>query len=165
MAKTNASIQLILMRHGEAGQGGVSDHNRTLTPSGMDDCQTVGRKLAETFTDNIKIICSDAVRTKQTCEQVVKFLPKYEIIYDHDIYLVHDANKFAQYIARHATEADTTILVIGHNPSISTFSSVLTGEHTSFSTANCQILKSTETDWSVALQSPETWQQSRFIAL
>lgn len=164
MEREDASIQLILMRHGEAVRGGESDHSRSLTPHGIADCESIGHQLTQNFTTPLKIVSSDAVRTKQTAEQLFKFLKDFTIVHDHELYIVHDAPMFAKHLLRHVTPADPAVMVVGHNPSISIFSSFLTGEHTSFGTSDCQILKSNETDWAVALQSPETWKQSQYLS-
>lgn len=154
---------LILMRHGEAQHGGVSDHTRSLTPRGVADTQSIGKKLIETL-GHTKIICSDAKRTKQTSEQILKFLTEYAIEFDHDIYLAHDGSRLGKCLVRHAKPKDESIMLIGHNPAISQFAATLMDEPVSFSTSDCLILKSAEFDWSVALQSSGTWQQVKYLS-
>lgn len=156
-------LVLMLMRHGEAHQGGISDHARALTPQGVSDCQSIGQQLVDLFA-NTKIISSDATRTKQTSAEVCKFLTQSPISFDHDIYTASDANRLGDCIAKHAKSTDHILMVVGHNPAISQFASNLVGENIAFSTSDCLILTSEERDWDIALNSNGTWKEFKYLS-
>lgn len=62
---------LILMRHAQAGAGwGVDDHERSLSSSGEQDAPMAGRWLLENGLAPEMILCSSALRTRQTCTWV-----------------------------------------------------------------------------------------------
>lgn len=62
---------LILMRHAAAGAGwGVDDHERSLSSTGEADAPLAGRWLLEAGLAPEMILCSSALRTRQTCTWV-----------------------------------------------------------------------------------------------
>lgn len=62
---------LILMRHATAGAGwGVDDHERALSPDGQADAPLAGQWLLENNLAPEMILCSSALRTRQTCTWV-----------------------------------------------------------------------------------------------
>lgn len=155
--------QLILMRHGEAHQGGVSDHARSLTPRGVADCQRIGQKLSEVI-GRVRIICSDSTRTTQTCGELLKSLKDSPVTFDHDVYTASDAHRLIRCIAEQASSDDETLMVVGHNPTVSRLAEFLLGDQVAFDTSDCMILKSQDSDWSVSLQSAGTWQQIKYFS-
>lgn len=152
------------MRHGEAHQGGVSDHARLLTPRGVSDCQRMGQKIHEVI-DRVKIISSDSTRTTQTCGELLKSLAGSPVTFDHEIYAASDVKRLTQCIVGHAISSDETLMIVGHNPTISLLAEQLLGSQIAFSPSDCVILKSQDSDWSVSLHSSGTWQQIRYFSL
>ena len=155
--------KLVLMRHGEAHQGGVSDHTRSLTPRGVADCQRIGQKLQE-LVGGIKIVSSDATRTTQTCEELLKSLTDSSVTFDNSIYAAPDAKRLTHCIVEHAHASDKTLMIVGHNPTISQLAAYLSGDHIAFGTSECMVLKSDETDWKTALHSSGTWQHLNYFS-
>ena len=63
--------QLLLMRHGKAVQGaGLADRERRLTPRGRRDSEAMAKVLARDFRPD-RILCSPAVRTRETLAAVL----------------------------------------------------------------------------------------------
>jgi len=112
-------LELILMRHAktEPTGAGLIDRNRELTERGRHDALLVGRKLeAEGWVPD-RIICSPAVRTRQTLEVLLAALvaaPETEIV---DALYGGRSLDYMAAIAKFGGAAQR-LLVIGHNPTI-----------------------------------------------
>ena len=64
---------LILMRHSKAEEGpGKPDHDRELSDRGLRDARAAGAWLREEGLVPDLVICSTAVRTRQTWDSAVK---------------------------------------------------------------------------------------------
>ncbi|PWJ10915.1 SixA phosphatase family protein [Jannaschia seohaensis] len=104
---------LILMRHAKSSWGDPmqEDHERPLNKRGREAAPRMGAWLrAQGFTP-ARILCSDAVRTRQTCAALGFDVPP-EL--RPDLYLAGPGTILT--LARAATESP--LLVIGHNPGI-----------------------------------------------
>jgi phosphohistidine phosphatase len=106
------------MRHAktEPLADGMSDRQRELTARGRSDAQLVGRKLrAEGWVPDL-ILCSPAVRTRQTLERLLSALsasPDTRIVDD----LYAGARDYLGTVAKCGGDA-RRLMVIGHNPTI-----------------------------------------------
>ena len=106
-----------MLRHAKAEVGlGLIDHERPLAERGLRDAAAMGDFLRAQGLEPGLVLCSTALRTRQTLEGLRLDAPaRYEnVIYSgdgHDLLdLVHVAGaEFAQ------TE---TILLVGHNPAV-----------------------------------------------
>ncbi len=110
---------LYLLRHSNAGPGGIDlrDKDRPLSDQGLQTCQTIATQMQD---DNIKpdlVICSSALRTRQTLE-AIRFIWETlpETIFEDSIYEAFTADIIAT-IAQH-TSTHKNIMVIGHNPGL-----------------------------------------------
>lgn len=110
--------RLFLLRHGKAGFG-TSDMSRPLAPRGIHDILWLGQYLKERNLLPDHILCSDATRTQQTYVQLQKgaeiSLPS---ALQGNLYLA-SAETIAQNIRRSDPDL-SAIMVIGHNPGLST---------------------------------------------
>jgi len=61
---------LILMRHATAGSGGGRDHERRLTARGLDEAHRVGVALASAGPVPDHVLCSSAIRCRETWDAV-----------------------------------------------------------------------------------------------
>jgi phosphohistidine phosphatase len=111
---------LILMRHGEARDttSGNSDIERALTPKGEEQARAQGQALVQ---KNIKpdiILCSSALRTRQTADILVQAWQGAEPPIEHrtDMYQATPAEILR--MIRVQDSAKSTVMVIGHNPTI-----------------------------------------------
>jgi phosphohistidine phosphatase len=111
---------LILMRHAKSdwGSPALPDHDRPLNTRGTQDAPRLGAWLrSEGFMPD-QILCSTAIRTRQTLEGLnldapTAFLPGlYHADPDSMLAALHEATGH-------------TVLLIGHNPGIATFAADL----------------------------------------
>ncbi len=120
---------LIILRHGQAKNAGISehDHNRTLTERGQEEALGAGETLAEhKFTPNY-VLCSTATRTRETLEQLQhSFTEPLEVEYSPKIYNASDVELLTQ-IAKIKNDINT-LLVVGHNPGLYQLSLILAKE-------------------------------------
>lgn len=127
--------RLLLMRHAKAEwPEGVSDHDRPLSSRGRSDARATGEWLAEAGWVPDLIVSSDALRTRQTTEQVMAGLGEQprtgfeSSLYECDIADVLDVIN--------ATGPKVRILmVVGHEPTMSATTAVITGRQAHFSTS------------------------------
>lgn len=149
--------KLILMRHGEARQEGLSDKARALSPHGVSQAQGVGRKLQETLSACDRAVISDAIRTRQTAEHVLSGFSAKATCYEPLLYSANDAREFIEALSRNIVSDDHVVLVIGHNPIISSMAGLLTGAYYGFSPSDYLVLTIEADDWQTALKSSRCW--------
>lgn len=111
---------LVLLRHAKADNPpGTRDDDRPLTARGHADAQAAGVWLASRHVPDL-VLCSPSRRTRQTWLGVVANLPADatpQVRYDRRIYTGDAPDLLA--VVREADETAGTVLLIGHNPSIS----------------------------------------------
>lgn len=115
------------LRHASAGQSKANptqDAKRPLDKDGIEQCGYIGRALASLDVQVDTIISSPLKRATQTASLVAN-----EIGYDSKLLfstaLGHDAQfpAFRQLLEKHASQ--DAIMVVGHNPSLSRFLSMV----------------------------------------
>jgi phosphohistidine phosphatase len=118
---------LVLLRHAKADRpDGLPDQDRPLTDRGHADAAAAGAWLLASGHIPDLVLCSPARRTRQTWHSVAIALGgagSPSVRYERDLY-DGDADDALHLIAAAAKEA-LSILVIGHNPTISQLSVLL----------------------------------------
>jgi phosphohistidine phosphatase len=119
---------LVLLRHAKAKQpDGGSDANRALTARGHADSSAAGAWLRAQGWQPGQVLCSPSRRTRETWQGVRVALgpaaAETTLVLEAALY-DEGAREILDAIRRTATEIDV-LLVIGHNPTISTLSAVL----------------------------------------
>lgn len=118
---------LVLLRHSKADRpSGVADIDRPLTARGHADAAAAGVWLAHHGHRPDLVICSPSKRTRQTWHGVSVALaegPAPKVRYDEVVY-DGDAAELLK-LTRTAGDKVRTVLMIGHNPSISWLSALL----------------------------------------
>ncbi|ALE04719.1 histidine phosphatase (plasmid) [Arthrobacter sp. ERGS1:01] len=111
--------RLILMRHAKAAFPlGVADHERPLAQRGHNEAPLAGKWLLENDVVPDFILCSSALRTRQTCAWVGQQLgekgptPKLE----DELYDAGPTRILS--VINHVPETVTTLMVISHMPGI-----------------------------------------------
>lgn len=106
---------LVLMRHAKSDYpAGVPDHQRPLAPRGIREAGLAGEWLRENVPAIDAVLCSSAVRTRQTLERTgvdapVSYLDR---LYDaHPGTVIEEINQVGDDVA--------TLLVVGHEPTTS----------------------------------------------
>lgn len=118
---------LVLLRHARAQQhGGVTDDLRTLNPTGRRQAAHVGRTLADAGILPDVVLCSTAVRTRQTFEILAGAMGTRPVVeYSEELY-VAGLSGTLEAIAQ-ASDDVRTLLVVGHEPVMSSAAYVLAG--------------------------------------
>jgi len=143
--------RLIFIRHGQAGNDyNTQDFDRKLTDFGVKEIRETALKLKDkSFIPN-KIISSSAIRTKMTTENIcdVLSLNINDVKFDRYIYEFFSSAEFIDGVLQDIDNNYETVLIVGHNPSISTTVQMLSGNYDIFfDTANAAIIEFETDDW------------------
>jgi phosphohistidine phosphatase len=132
-----ARLDLILLRHGQAEDAflGELDHARRLTPTGREDALLTAQGLIDRSLIPGFILCSDAQRTRETSEQVIRALGEHGPTITFEPALYHASRQEATELLKGHLGAASRVLVIGHNPTLSRMASHLSGEPVQLDTA------------------------------
>jgi phosphohistidine phosphatase len=122
---------LILLRHAKAETPGtMRDFDRQLSPRGRRDAGCAGAWLAAQGLRPDLVICSNAARTRQTWHGVAMALAEAdpaggapEVHYEHALY--GGGRTEVIDLLRAVPETVTSVLVVGHNPTMSEVSLLL----------------------------------------
>jgi len=113
--------RLYLLRHAHAAPTGkYRDHDRPLTVAGREAATHVGRALAARGNAIDLALCSDAARTRETLDAVLKASgSKPELRMESGIYQA-ECDQLAS-LLREAPEDYKNVLAVGHNPAVAEF--------------------------------------------
>ncbi|MES2519462.1 MAG: histidine phosphatase family protein [Bacteroidota bacterium] len=119
---------LYLVRHAEASQSVSPDISRPLVSNGMIDAARMGRHLATKMQGIDVILTSSAERTQMTaqvfCEQLG--IDNKKVIVMESLY--ESSPKHYLDAVNGLSEDVDSVMIVGHNPSISYFAEYLTHE-------------------------------------
>ncbi|QBI51993.1 SixA phosphatase family protein [Streptomonospora litoralis] len=110
--------RLIVLRHAQAEPlVDGSDHERPLSEEGREQARAAGEYLAAGALFPDHVICSTALRTRQTLELVTEALPHAPSAdYERDAYAA-DVPAILELVSRTDPEVEN-LLVVGHNPTM-----------------------------------------------
>ncbi len=156
---------LLLLRHAKSDYpSGVGDHDRPLAPRGIREAALAGDWIRATVGDVDAVLCSTATRTRQTLERTGVIAPVAYVdrIYDSTPGVVIDEingvrSRFAGDIGEHGELA--TLLVIGHEPVMSSLALNLATDETSNSAVAQGISSKFPTSSIAVLRTTEPWDQ------
>ncbi|MEN3120864.1 MULTISPECIES: histidine phosphatase family protein [Janibacter] len=117
---------LILLRHAEPepGRAGQDDRERPLSEPGRAQAQEVGRWLRERGLGCDEVMCSPALRTRETMQEVAEAgCSEAEVRIEHRLYNA-DAEDVLS-VVRESTDDASVLLVIGHAPGLPAAASLL----------------------------------------
>ncbi len=129
--------RLLLLRHAEAGAGFGDDHERPLTPDGIRQAWAIGRWLAERALVCDLVLCSTAVRTRQTWTAVEHGGARALAVSQHREIYAGGVRGVLQVLARRSADghqqepsakaaSPTTVLVVGHAPTMPSLAEAIT---------------------------------------
>lgn len=124
--------RLILLRHAEAQPSHLApvDRDRPLALAGLQQLEHRRSTIQQTLKDVDYVLCSNSRRTRQTLEAVrASIPPKCEVEYIDALYQAS-----SETIIKHLSGVKNTfgtVLVVGHNPSLSDFLSRVIAVHPS----------------------------------
>lgn len=118
---------LVIMRHGKAEQSETKrDIDRSLTERGHHDARLAGEWLAEQGIAPDVVLSSPSHRTRETWHEVAIGMAEGDsnaaptVVYDADLYF--GGMKAAIEAIRGVDPKATTVLLVGHNPTVSALS-------------------------------------------
>lgn len=121
--------KLYLIRHSYAeSPSGGADFDRSLTSEGMNSARELGRYLTNSSFNPTGILCSTALRARETVQNLIEELEINEknVAYKDVIY---NASVRELLIEINQIKPDLKeVALIGHNPTITYFAEYLTGE-------------------------------------
>jgi phosphohistidine phosphatase len=139
---------LLLMRHATAADKtiGQTDFDREITLFGQRQAGEAGLWLKNHSLQPELVLCSSSVRTRMTLEHLLSEMQhKVPVEFERDIYYGSERDLLTML---HGVHDDVdTLLVIGHNPTISFFASSLANEEVSFSPASIAHLQFNGYHW------------------
>ena len=109
--------RLVVMRHAKAVATAPSDHERALAERGRAQAESVGRWLREQQVDPDAALVSDALRTRQTWEQVA-LAAAWDLVPDLSAALYAAGPDSALDLVREVDPGVRTLVLVGHNPTM-----------------------------------------------
>jgi phosphohistidine phosphatase len=121
--------RLFLLRHAKAEreEHGIDDESRALAPRGREDAVRIGRFLREEIYVADLVLCSTAVRTRQTLELLLPELgARPAVQYLAELYLARRNTILS--VIRQARDGAGSLMIVGHNPGLVECAQALTRE-------------------------------------
>lgn len=121
--------RLLLMRHAKAQwpSPGASDFDRQLTPSGIQEAQSIGHMMEAAGLMPDLVLCSGARRCRETWRHMSAVHNVARVKYDDALHAI-DAAGYLDRVRLHGTAG--CLLVIGHNPMTEELAMALTSDRT-----------------------------------
>lgn len=122
-----ASKQLRLLRHAKSSWSDpdLDDHDRPLTRRGREAATRLGAYLRQERIRPDLVLCSSAVRARQTLE-LLQLPSKVEVRIEDALYGADASSLLAR--VRRIEDAVDSALLVGHNPGIQDFASSLASD-------------------------------------
>lgn len=127
---------LYLLRHAKSSwkDASLNDFERPLKRRGRKAAQHIGERLAREKLKNPVLICSHAVRARETAELVLKSSKlRVEERWDERIY--EASLRDLLQVVTELPDEKSVVILIGHNPGFEELLAFLTGEHRRMPTA------------------------------
>lgn len=121
--------KLMLLRHAKSDWSDLSldDFDRPLNVRGRKSVDLIARYMIRSRLKPNVIICSTAVRTRETVERLINGLAcPLDVIYTDRLYEAGTATLFD--IVRQIDSANDSAMIVGHNPGLHAFSTLLMAE-------------------------------------
>ncbi len=140
---------LLLMRHAKSSwsDANLSDHDRPLNERGQRDAPRMGAYLSEQECTPECILASTAIRARTTAEKVAQGCGYQGLVAEHaNLYCAAEPDVLE--LVRNTSDAFSTILLIGHNPTWEIMLRRFTGESRRMPTAAIACIQFTRQAWS-----------------
>ena len=119
---------LYLLRHAKSNWGSpeLDDHDRPLAARGERAAAVMGVHFAQQQYQPSLVLCSSALRTRQTLEALLPHLPGHpELVVEEGIYLASCGQLLTR--VQELDDGQSGVLLIGHNPGIAELAQTLAG--------------------------------------
>lgn len=118
--------RIFLLRHAKASwpEPGMRDFDRPLAPRGIEDARKIGTVMRAAEYRPERVICSTALRTRQTWHQIAPQLdiPEQNVVFEDQLY---DSDNSSYIEAIQSSRDAESVLIVGHNPMIEDVASAL----------------------------------------
>ncbi|SDQ43510.1 histidine phosphatase family protein [Quadrisphaera sp. DSM 44207] len=154
MAAEGRRIVLVRHAHAEPPRAGSDDVHRELTDRGRQQAAATAAWLGGRGVRPDAVLCSVAVRARQTWDALAPQVPAAAVRYEEDLYgasapaLVHRLAELEDGVG--------TVLVVGHEPTTSSAAGALAGDG-SDGTALARVRAGVPTAGAVVLRAPGAW--------
>lgn len=138
--------KITVMRHAEAGQAS-RDFDRRLTEYGQSQSRNVAAQLVGLINPQLLVV-SSANRTRDTAEYLIEALGTDDNCVRFDDRVYEASTEDLKSIIVELSDDVSEVMLVGHNPSISSLVSAWSDSYAGFSTA-CSVILEIDTDhWS-----------------
>jgi phosphohistidine phosphatase len=145
---------LVLLRHAKSAYpDGVADHDRPLAPRGIREAALAGEWLRANVPAVDSVLCSTATRARETLAHTGIDAP---VRYLDRLYGATPGTVIEQ--VNQVSDETTTLLVVGHEPTISELALVLAGIEGSDTAALEQISVKFPTSGTAILRVADSWE-------
>src|SRR6185369_4764314 len=139
---------LYLLRHAKSSWADATlrDFDRPLKKRGREAAERIGQRIGAENLSNPLVICSPAVRTRETAEIVLMTANlQVEPRFDERIYEA-SLRELVQIVTEIPDDKEVAIM-IGHNPGFEELLSFLTGEHRGMPTCALAKIRFEDVNW------------------
>ena len=140
------SLTLLIFRHAKSSFDAPSDHERVLTEFGQKQAMFMGELLEEKQLKPDYVLCSSALRAKETMELAMS-TGKWVCDSSVTDALYETTAEATLKLIKQMRDDDQTIMLVGHEPVWSDLASRLTGQSASFNTAGVACISFTTSHW------------------
>lgn len=140
---------LLLFRHAKSSWSDpeLADHDRPLKPRGIKAARRMGKLLREQNLHPDLVLCSTALRAHETLRLALE-AAGIEPVIEYTGQLFHcDPAGFVSVLKKVDNSKDV-VMVVGHNPGLEEFLSLITGQTEELPTAALVQLSCETTEWS-----------------
>ena len=119
--------RLLLLRHAKSSwdDPSLADHERPLAPRGHRAAESMAEHLRSNVPHPDLVLCSSALRTRETLERMSKAFGDAEVVVDDDLYGATDELLLER--LRGVADRFETVAMIGHNPGVHDLAIALAG--------------------------------------
>ena len=119
--------RLLLLRHAKSSwdDPSLSDHERPLAPRGHRAAESMAEYLRSSVPRPGLVLCSSALRTRETLDRMSKAFGDAEVVVDDDLYGATDDLLLER--LRGVADRFETVALIGHNPGVHDLAIALAG--------------------------------------
>ncbi|MFD9130462.1 SixA phosphatase family protein [Kitasatospora sp. NPDC059571] len=121
--------RIIVLRHAKADwPNQVADHDRPLADRGRHQAPEAGRWLADSGINPDYVLCSTALRTRETWKLAAHELPKRprRTVYEDRVYEASPGEIIA--VLQETPDEFADLILVGHNPGVLGLTQVLAGD-------------------------------------
>jgi phosphohistidine phosphatase len=139
---------LYLLRHAKSSwkDASMRDFDRPLKGRGRDAAKQIGKRLGAEKPNPVLVICSPAVRTRETADIVLKHARlKVDLTFDNRIY--EASLRDLLQVVTDIPDDKQVAMMIGHNPGCEELVAFLSGEHRRMPTGGLAKIRLDAASW------------------